>query len=83
MADTREPTPEEIEQIKIERTTYWESMIPFLTKQAEYERLVTELEELHMRKIFAQVKVANMVADPPQPEGEPKMRALKKEQPGA
>lgn len=78
MSDTREPTPEEIEQIKIERTTYWDSMIPFLTKQAEYERLVTELEELHMRKIFAQVKVANMVAPSPEESAEDKPRTLKK-----
>lgn len=56
----KEITPEQYAQMKKERLLYYEQEIPFLQKMKEYETLVTELDELEMRRVFAQVKTANL-----------------------
>lgn len=66
MEDTKEKlTPEQIEERKKEMLQYYDNQIPFLTRQREYETLVTDLDELRMRQVFAQVKIANLLAQPP------------------
>lgn len=61
---------------------YYADQIPFLQTQKEYETLVTELEELELRRMLARVRMAQIMAPPsaePESEDEPtKPRSLKK-----
>ncbi len=72
MEEEKEYTPQEIEQLKKDQMTYMESQLPFLQKKKEYDTLVTELEELEMRRVYAMVKTANLKA--PAPEEERKLK---------
>lgn len=47
----------------------WEEQIPFLLKQKEYQTLVTEIDELQLRSVHAQVRMANLMAPPPEETG--------------
>lgn len=66
----RQMTPEEIKIRKAEMIAYWKEDQAFLKAQVAHETLITELEELKARQIFAQVKIANLMAPPPQYEPE-------------
>ena len=74
-------TLEQIKEIKEKMISKWESDLPFLTKQLEYERVITELDELQMRRAYAKRKLADIMAAPPdQDDIVPKHeRKLKKE----
>lgn len=60
---------------------YYTSQIPFLQVQKDYETLVTELEELELRRMMARVRMAQIMAPPvEESEDEPKKpRSLKKD----
>jgi hypothetical protein len=60
---------------------YYTSQIPFLQTQKEYETLVTELEELELRRMMARMRMAQIMAPAPEEsEDEPKKpRSLKKD----
>jgi hypothetical protein len=78
--EEKELTPEQIKSIRQQHIEYWEDMIPYLEKKLAYERLITEADELIMRRLFAATKIANM--QPPEEKTEPgkPMRALKKDE---
>jgi hypothetical protein len=76
------PSQQEMEARQKEVNTFYETQIPFLKIQKEYETLVTELEELELRRLIARVKAAQIMAPPPQEEEKdapPKVRSLKKD----
>ena len=74
-------TQEQMEARQKELQTYYETQIPFLKTQLEYQTLVTELEELDVRRAMAMARMAQIMAPPPAPEeGEPQPRKLKKEE---
>lgn len=63
---------------------YYVSQIPFLETQKQYETLVTELEELELRRMMTRVRMAQIMAPAPNEsestEDEPKKpRSLKKD----
>ena len=74
---------EELADRRSKLMAYYEDQIPFLKKQLEYETLVADLQEQEARRIYSQVKIAQMVAAAPEeemPEEVPtKSRSLKKD----
>lgn len=60
--EEREYTPEEIKTIKEGMLKRWEEEIPFLQKKVEYERLITELDELYMRRVYAMQKAGDILS---------------------
>lgn len=77
--DTEEKlSPEQYAVKKAEILKFYQEELPFLLKKKEYETVLTELDELQMRRVFAQVKIANLIAEPPVNETDNKTRPLKK-----
>jgi hypothetical protein len=79
---------EEMAAKQKEIQSYYESQIPFLQVQKDYETLITELQELEARRAMAVMRVAQIMApqaaNTDQPNSEPtdgsKSRTLRKEQ---
>jgi len=77
---------EELAERKAKLSAYYEEQIPFLKKQLEYETLLADLQEQEARRIYSQVRIAQMVAGPSSGEEEmmeepemPKKRSLKQD----
>lgn len=77
--EKKEYTPEEVKAIKESMMKQWESEIPFLQKQKEYQTLVTEIDELQMRSAYAMRKTADIMAPSPEEEAPKQERKLRKE----
>ncbi len=74
------PSQEDIAKAKEEFLKNYETDIEFLKKKLDYDRIITELDELQFRRIRAHQSIAQMVAPAPeQPEHDPKIRSLRKE----
>jgi len=52
-------TPEEIKARRTEITKFYKDQLPHLKVQAEYERLMTEIEEYRAKRLQAQAFLAN------------------------
>lgn len=80
--DQTELSKEQLVERQKEIHEYYTSQIPFLQTQKEYETIVTELEELELRRMMARMRMAQIMAPPPnEPESEDeptKPRSLKK-----
>lgn len=86
----REPTPEEIQEMRTRMESYYDNQIPFLTKQKEYENLLADIEYARARRIEMTIRIAQMTMGPQEeendePEGSdndidkiPQKRTLKK-----
>jgi hypothetical protein len=77
-----ELSKEQLAERQKEIHEYYTSQLPFLQTQKEYETIVTELEELELRRMMARMRIAQIMAPPsnePESEDEPtKPRSLKK-----
>ena len=62
----QELTAEEIKERQKLILEHYESQLPFLKVHKEYQTLVTEIEELRMRQVYAQSKIAQILAPPPE-----------------
>ena len=75
-------TPEALDEQRSKLMEYYEKTNPFLKAQAEYESLITEIQESKSRRLIAQMQVAQLMA-PQQEEEDPKdeapVRKLRKE----
>ena len=75
-------TPEALDEQRSKLMEYYEKTNPFLKAQAEYESLITDIQESKTRRLIAQMQVAQLMA-PQQEEEEPTneapVRKLKKE----
>lgn len=67
----KEMSKEEMAERKAKLTQFYKEQIEFLKIQLEYESLVADVEDQRARAIFAQVKIGQMLATPPQPSEEP------------
>jgi hypothetical protein len=80
--DQTEASKEQLLERQKEIHEYYTSQIPFLQTQKEYETIVTELEELELRRMMARMRMAQIMApapNEPESEDEPtKPRSLKK-----
>ena len=76
-----EMTHEEYELKKSEMIAHFTNEIEFLKVQKEYETLVTDIEELRMRRALIQQKLASVFAPAPEEEHEEELKArtLKKQ----
>ena len=52
-------TPEEVKARRTEITKFYKDQLPHLKVQAEYERLMTEIEEYRAKRLQAQAFLAN------------------------
>jgi hypothetical protein len=52
-------TPEEVKARRSEITKFYKDQLPHLKVQAEYERLMTEIEEYRAKRLQAQAFLAN------------------------
>lgn len=62
-----ELTAEELKEMKAKMFIYYEGEIPLLKQQAEYEKLLAEIEESRLKRISFNMKIAQMLAPPPPP----------------
>ena len=80
--DPAELSKEQLTERQKEIHEYYSSQIPFLETQKAYEILITELEELELRRMMARMRMAQIMAPAPdedESEDEPKKpRSLKK-----
>ena len=76
-------TPEALDEQRSKLMEYYEKTNPFLKAQAEYESLITDIQESKTRRLIAQMQVAQLMAPQQQEEEEPKdeapVRKLRKE----
>ena len=60
----KEPSQEEIAEMRERMLAYYENQIPFLTKQKEYENLLMEIEISRARRIEATLRIAQITMGP-------------------
>lgn len=79
----KEPTQEEIKEMRDRMHAYYTDQIPFLEAQKQYEMLLSEIEFARMRRIEATIRIAQLTtppaeqAAPNEESNEPKVRTLK------
>jgi hypothetical protein len=61
MSENQQLSPEELEAKRQELIDFYSNQIPILKMRKEYEELQTEIQELQTRKVYAQVKMAQMM----------------------
>jgi len=80
----KEPTPEEIQEMRERMQSYYENQIPFLEKQLKYENLLADIELARAKRIEMTIRIAQMTMGPQEEEEQPtepaqeKQRKLKK-----
>jgi hypothetical protein len=79
-----ELSKEQLSERQKEIHEYYTSQVPFLEAQKQYETLITELEELELRRMMARMRMAQLMAPPPdesesEDETVKKPRSLKKD----
>lgn len=60
----KEPTPEEIQEMRDRMQSYYENQIPFLEKQLKYENLLAEIELARAKRIEMTIRIAQMTMGP-------------------
>jgi len=88
----REPTPEEIQEMRNRMSEYYDNQIPFLEKQVKYENLLADIELARAKRIEMTIRIAQMTMGPQQDnedenpgsdydvDAKPEKRTLKKKQ---
>lgn len=80
----KEPTAEEIQEMRDRMQSYYDNQIPFLEKQLKYENLLADIELARAKRIEMTIRIAQMTMGPQQEEEETteptpeKQRKLKK-----
>lgn len=64
--DLREPTPEEIKQMRTNMQAYYKEQLPLVKIQAEYEKYLADIEEARARRISMNIRIAQMMTPPPE-----------------
>jgi hypothetical protein len=80
--DPAELSKEQLTERQKEIHEYYSSQIPFLETQKAYEILITELEELELRRMMTRMRMAQIMAPAPDEaesdDEQKKPRSLKK-----
>ena len=77
-------SPEELTAKKEEMLQFYKESMPYLEAQFEYEKMLSEIDEMRLKRTQIQMAYAQMMAPPeeedsmPQPEKTSKERKLKK-----
>ena len=79
-------SPEELVAKKEEMLKFYKESMPYLQAQFDYEELLSQIDEMRLKRTQIQMTYAQMMAPPeeeddtmPQPEKSSKKRKLKKE----
>ena len=72
-------SPEEADKRRKEITDFYKKQIPHLKVQAQYETLMTEIEENRAKRLQAQAFIANAYMEMEKPENESKDSEAAKE----
>jgi len=78
-------SPEELAAKKEEMLQFYKESMPYLEAQFEYEKMLSEIDEMRLKRTQIQMTYAQMMAPPeednemPQPEKSSKKRKLKTE----
>tara|TARA_R100000278_G_C5468856_1_gene163709 strand:+ start:222 stop:488 length:267 start_codon:yes stop_codon:yes gene_type:complete len=80
-------SPEELKAKKEEMLKFYKESMPYLKAQFEYEKMLSEIDEMRLKRTQIQMTYAQMMAPPeedlmPEPEAKPKTkkRTLKKQE---
>jgi len=65
-SEMREPTQEEIKQMRTNMQAYYKEQLPLVKIQAEYEKYLADIEEARARRISMNIRIAQMMAPPPE-----------------
>ena len=78
--EKEKPTPEQIEAGRQKALEFYKKQSELLTAQAEYEKLMADIEQSRAKRMEMIIRQAQMQAGPETetPEEEPKERKLKK-----
>ena len=66
----KEPTTEEIQEMRERMQSYYENQIPFLEKQLKYENLLADIELARAKRIEMTIRIAQMTMGPQEEENE-------------
>ena len=79
-------SPEELAARKEDMLTFYKQSMPYLEAQLEYEKMLSDIDEMRLKRTQIQMTYAQMMAPPeedddtmPQPEKSSKKRKLKTE----
>lgn len=61
-----EPTEKELQEYRENMKKFYDTQIPFLKKQKEYELLLADIEEARGKRIAMNIRIAQMMAGPPE-----------------
>lgn len=64
----KEPTAEEIQEMRERMQSYYENQIPFLEKQLKYENLLADIELARAKRIEMTIRIAQMTMGPQEEE---------------
>ena len=76
-------SPEELAARKEDMLTFYKQSMPYLEAQLEYEKMLSDIDEMRLKRTQIQMTYAQMMAPPeeddtmPQPEKSSKKRKLK------
>ena len=86
MDNTENLSPEELASKKEEMLKFYKDSMPYLQAQFDYEELLSQIDEMRLKRTQIQMAYAQMMAPPeedddtmPQPEKSSKKRKLKTE----
>jgi len=71
----KEPTAEEIQEMRERMQSYYENQIPFLEKQLKYENLLADIELARAKRIEMTIRIAQMTMGPQEEELETEQSA--------
>jgi hypothetical protein len=58
--DSQQLTEEQVQKIRQEAVAFYDEEIPFLEKQASYERLIADIEESRLKRLKAIIQYAQI-----------------------
>ena len=67
-------SPEELAAKKEEMLTFYKESMPYLEAQFNYEKMLSEIDEMRLKRTHIQMQYAQMMA-PPEEEENPSMEA--------
>lgn len=76
-----ELTPQQIETMRKNMVAYYKEQINTLKLQAEYEKLLADIEESRAKRVMNSIRIAQMMAGPRQEEEEEEPEAQDQPQP--
>lgn len=83
MENQQELSPEELAERKEEMLTFYKESMPYLKAQYEYEKALSEIDEVRFKRAQIQMQFGMMMSEPEEEQQEtpkaPKKRVLKKE----